>query len=230
LLTAGSHFRKCRFVGSPLAGLDIDSLVLEHCDLEEADCTGFTCGDFRMSYCQAEGACFERSDIKESVLEYSQFPQANFRMARLNLSKIVGCDLSSCRFEGANLFGADIADSRLMAVDLSTAKTDGIGFRNVGLNMAGLRNKEFRKHKFVGVDLSEADLTGSDFSQATFEDCVLHSPLLDSDTRFDGADLRGAKVGNLRIDRASFKGALFTTSQAGRLMEDRFGIIVDDGQ
>ena len=228
MLGSGSTFRQCRSVGSALAGLAADALELDECDMEGANCAGLKCEEFIMRRCRAAATSFERADIKESVLESSGLTQANFRMAWLNLSRIAGCDLSSSNLDGANLFGATISDSKLMGVDLSTARIDGISFENVSLNLANLRKKAFRRYQLVGIDLSEADLTGCDFSEAVFVDCRLLSPVFGPDTKFDGADLRGATISNLRVDQASFRGAIFTPAQVETLMLERFGIIVAD--
>ncbi len=228
LLERGRAFRRCTFSGDALVGLAVDRLELEHCDLRAADCAGLACGNFSMRDCRAERACFDKADIQESTLEHSDLRQASFRNARLNLAKLAGCDLSSVNLEGANLFGAEVSGCKLVGVDLTKTKTEGLSLRDTALNLAVLRHTDFRKARLVGLDLSEADLAGADFTDAVFERCRLQSPVIGPDTRFDGADLRGATLAGLRVDLCSFKGGIVTSNQARELLAERFGMIVDD--
>src|SRR3546814_12651924 len=78
----------------------------------------------------------------------------------------------------------------------------------------------FRNDRLRKVDFSQADLRKCDFRQAVFELCSLRDANM-AGSRFDGADLRGADIGGLRlIDASLFRGATISRAQAGVLLSE----------
>lgn len=59
---------------------------------------------------------------------------------------------------------------------------------------------------------------GCDFTQTTFESCHLNGAIVNEETLFEGADLRGAQISNLHLEKASLKGAIMSTIQAHYLL------------
>ena len=157
------------------------------------------CGKLRVSRCDLQRAEFYRADIKE----------AHF----------TECDFSLCSFEGASLFGADLTGSRFRAVTFGTTTIEGTTVDRVSFALASIAHKSFRKQRLVGVD----------FSEAVFEDCRIENPIVSPETTFDGADLRGARLTNLRLDVARATAAVISQSQAAGFLHDTYGVLVVEG-
>lgn len=160
LLRTGAVFHSCQFDGAELTGLDAEFMEFESCSLRRADFSGLVCPSLRILGSDAQGACFEDADIQEAEFLRSVRTSANFRGAKLNLSRMVDCDLSLSNFDGATLFGIALCGSRMRGVDLTHAKLDVINIDRVGLSMATSRYKGFRRQKLVGVNLTDADMYG----------------------------------------------------------------------
>ena len=92
--------------------------------------------------------------------------------------------------------------------------------------LASIAHKSLRKQRLVGVDFSEADLSGCDFTQAVFEDCRIENPIVSPETSFAGADLRGARLSNVRLDIARATGAVISRSEASGFLYDTLGVLV----
>ena len=147
----------------------------------------------------------------------------------MNLSRLTDCDFSLCRFDGASLFGTDLTGSRFRAVSFGTTNIDGATVDRVSFALASIAHKSFRKQRLVGVDFSEADLSGCDFTDAAFEDCRIENTIVSPETTFAGADLRGARLSNLRLDIARATGAVISQSQAAGFLQDTYGVLVAEG-
>ena len=83
-----------------------------------------------------------------------------------------------------------------------------------------------RGQKLVGVNFTETDLEGCDFSDVVFEGCHLVGAYISERTRFDRADLRGAFVSGAHLVKASLMGAIMLPSQVNTMVFDGFGIVV----
>ena len=82
------------------------------------------------------------------------------------------------------------------------------------------------RNYWIATTRSEADLAGCDFTGVVFAGCHLTGAFVDEDTRFDGADLRGAFISGALLVRASLKGAIMPPSQVSTMVFDGFGIVV----
>ncbi len=79
--------------------------------------------------------------------------------------------------------------------------------------------------KLQQLDFFEADLSGCDFREAVFVGGSLRNAHLKL-TRFDGADLREADIGGLKlVDAKLFRGATISLNQAAVLLGE-LGITV----
>ncbi|BAI97812.1 conserved hypothetical protein [Sphingobium indicum UT26S] len=93
-----------------------------------------------------------------------------------------------------------------------------IGIEETLLINARLPGFSFRHDRLRKVDFSQADLRKCDFRQVVFEECSLRDASM-AGSRFDGADLRGADIGGLRlVDASLFRGATLSRAQAGELL------------
>lgn len=116
--------------------------------------------------------------------------------------------LTSAKFVGTKLTGADFTEARAMHVQ----------FEEVLLISAKLPGFSFRKETLRRVDFSGADVRKGDFRMTVFEDCSLREAMV-AGSRFEGSDLRGADLGGLRlVDAGLFRGATISREQAGQLL------------
>jgi uncharacterized protein YjbI with pentapeptide repeats len=106
---------------------------------------------------------------------------------------------------------------------------DGLKIRRTDFSLASLRGHSFKGQRLEGINFTEADLGGCDFTDAVFEDCHLAGVLVDEQTKFDGADFRGAVISGAHLVRASLRGAVMLPSQVNTMVFDGFGIVVLDG-
>ena len=114
-------------------------------------------------------------------------------------------------------------------MSFGTTNIDGATVDRVSFVMATVAHKAFRKQRLIGVDFTEADLSGCDFTDTVFEDCRIENAVVSPETSFAGADLRGARLSNLRLDVARATGAVVSRSQAAGFLEDAYGVLVDEG-
>jgi uncharacterized protein YjbI with pentapeptide repeats len=210
--------------GAELAGLEVEQISFEDSSLQRTNLERLNCAGLRVINSNVQGASFDDSILYEAEFAGSDCRNASFRGARLNLAKFDNCDLSLCHFADASFFGADLSGSRLWSVDLTRTNLDGVVLDNSDLRMANLRHKTF-SGTLRGVDFGQADLVGCDFTDVVFGDCTLTEVSVSPETRFDGADLRGAKV-DRGLLAASCKGAIVTEEQAKELVFEQFGLII----
>jgi fluoroquinolone resistance protein len=98
------------------------------------------------------------------------------------------------------------------------ARTLGLVFDRCLLINAQLRGLSFRRTLLDGIDFQGADLIETDFREAVLTGCSLRDAIV-TDARFEGADLRGADLGNWRLaDASRFKGAIISKDQAAALL------------
>ncbi len=229
LVRQGVTFRECNFDEANLMGFEADALELEQCSLRGVRLNKLFCPELKLIDCDLHEANFERADVQDAEFTNSEFAQAIFRGAKLNLSRLVDCDFSACNFDGAVLFGAELTRCRFRAVDFSSTNVDGAKFDHVDFSMAALRFKDFKGKRLIGMNFTEADLTGSNFTGAIFEECHLAGVHVSKETLFDGADFRGAFIAASQLELASIRGAMMSPVQANLLLYERFGIVVDEG-
>lgn len=110
---------------------------------------------------------------------------------------------------GCDLVGADLRRRDLTGADLSGAD----------LSRATLHRVALRRADLSGATLAGANLNLADISLADFTDADLQSALLfrarGTQTIFDGANLHGARMGEIGLRRASFVGAYISGTDLG---------------
>lgn len=100
-----------------------------------------------------------------------------------------------------------------------------MSFEDTLLIGADLLKMSFRKTQLEQLDFSEAALSGCDFRESVFVGGSLRNahPKL---ARFEGADLREADIGGLKLmDAKLFRGATISLNQAAELLGE-LGITV----
>ena len=222
-------FRECNFDEADFQNIETDSLTIDDCTLRRADLTNLVCPTLRVSNSIAESAIMRLIEAHDAEITGCNLTSAKLSNAQLNLARIIDSDLSGADLDGANLFGVDLTGSRLRGVDLAGARLDGLKIKRTDFSLASLRGHSFRGQRLEGINLTEADLGGCDFTDVVFEDCHLAGAFVDEQTRFDGADLRGAVISGAHLVRASLRGAVMLPSQVSTMVFDGFGIVVFDG-
>ena len=136
------------------------------------------------------GADFRDADMRRINLTAARLGGADLRNAKLDLVDKVGqnlwrgrrfpSQLVCVRLEGADLRGADFGHADMRGASLGCAIADGADFAKTILVGADLRASSLRDAKFIGTDLtnanlggSGADLTGADLTDANLTDANL---------------------------------------------------------
>ena len=138
--------------------------------------------------CNLAGANFDGQFLRLAALEGADMRGASFRhtdltgihltRARLEGANFSGANMAGAVLTNADLRGANLADARLDAVRVHGANFSGANLQRANLRMleyvkrltfagADARNAIFRHAFLGGVDFSDADLRGADFTRAT---------------------------------------------------------------
>jgi len=195
-------------------------VLLRRCELDEANLSGLTMRSWVFDTCS-----FKRTKLIGAKLEESRWTGcrgafADFSGASLTEVTIDASDFNNAGFRGATLTGAAFRRCKLTGANLRETKSLNATFEETLLGSAQMPGFSFRKARLKKLDFELADLTKCDFRDAVFEDCILRDASL-VDCRFEGADLRGADLGGIRLLNAKqFKGATISRAQAGQLLEE----------
>ncbi len=120
----------------------------------------------------------------------------NFRRGRFDGAQLFSADLSGAHFEGAWLYGANLRESNLNGAHLQQAVLSSAQF--VGADMLSAN--------FDGADLESAQLQGAHLTLADFRGANLVDSKLQG-TGLVGADLRGALLMGADLRGTDFSGA-----------------------
>jgi uncharacterized protein YjbI with pentapeptide repeats len=192
--------------------------TLTDCTLDEGDFSGLDLGDTTFERCTKRRARFDGANLTGARFLRCRGPEASFIQADLSDAVMTGCDfsngllrrarLTSARFEGTKLTGADPTDAGVM----------GATFAEVLFAFATLPGLSRRMALVVGFYFSVGALLMSDFRGARFEDCSLRNATLEG-CRFEQADLRGADLGGIELrDAPQFRGAVMSRLPAAELL------------
>ncbi len=210
--------------GATLARSDIERLIgkgprtLIDCDLDEADLSGLDLTRWRFERCNLRRSDLAGAKLERTVWQGCRGPFANFSGANLSEAEFVGGDWNNCAMRRATLTSTRFTGSKLTGADFTEARAMHIHFEEVLLVSAKLPGFSFRKESLRRVDLSGADLRKGDFRMTVLEDCSLREAMV-AGSRFEGSDLRGADLGGLRlVDAGLFRGATISREQAGQLL------------
>lgn len=190
------------------------------CDLEEADLAGLDLPGWTFERCNLRRADFTGSKLEGTVWRSCRAAFAQFIGADLSDATVIASDFNNCVLRRSTLTAATFERCKLTGADLSDAKALDVRFEEVLLIHAKLPGYSFRKQSLKKIDFGQADLRKCDFRDTTFEACSLRDAVM-TGSRFDGADLRSADLGGLRlIDASLFRGATISREQAGQLLSE----------
>ena len=134
-----------------------------------------------------------------------------------------GADVRHARFRGANLDKVTVVGTQFRS---GNSADDGAMFRDaklthivfdVGLKLTevGFIGADMSYSHFIGVDLHTADLrnttaidtdfSGADLRDAKMKNFALNRAIIDSKTKFEGADLTRADLSGMQISNVDFE-------------------------
>ncbi|MGW8391407.1 pentapeptide repeat-containing protein [Pseudoduganella sp. HUAS MS19] len=205
-LAAGvRHFVQRSFDDADLSRMDLQDCVFERCTFSGTILYASKMARSNWQRCRGMAADFESADLVDTQFEGCDLNNSKWRRAKLASAGFRACKLTGAAFEEVSHLGASFEECLLVGADMR-----GFSFRKATLNQ---------------LDFSDADLSGCDFREAVLEGCSLREAVLKL-TRFEGADLRGADLGGLKLaDVRAFKGAVISHSQAAAIMGE-MGLVV----
>ena len=233
----GASFCQLMGLGTIFSGSSLDHSDFSQAYLEEA----------KFKNVSAVSTYFDRADLTNANMRFSNFQSANFIFADLSGANFTGANLegatfnwanlSSTNFTGANLTGAEFFNSVLEGtvflnaiVDESVIPKELHNYDFSGIDFTEDRYKQhwnygfpdacFTRAKLHGLTLKGKDFSGSDFTSADLSGADLsHADLSDAD--FTGADLSGVDFSDADLRRANFTGAnLYRAKLIGVNVED----------
>ena len=164
---------------------------------------------------------FEGLTLGERTLRNAEFDDVLFKDCRFEKVKLMGVQLSSCRFSGCDLTRLGLAgstfndvrfeDCRMMGIDFAALLQVIIdmGFRDCVLDYGGFSRMKLRDTPFLDCRIRDADFShttlpravfsGSDLSGSTFN----HADLIGADFRNATGvsfDPKLVKLGGTRVD------------------------------
>lgn len=194
--------------------------ILKDCTLDEADLSGLDLERWEFRDCRMSAVNLKAADLESSTFEGCRGAFANFSGANLAEAVISSCDFNNGIFTEAKMNDTRFVGCKLTGANLIRVSTLGLSFKETILAQARLPGFSFRKSRIERVDFAMADLSKCDFRDAVFDGCSLREAGV-VDARFEGADLRGADLGGLRlVDARKFKGATISRQQAGDILAE----------
>lgn len=139
------------------------------------------------------GICLRHTDLRKTILPYSNLSGADLQDADLEGANLSGANLqranlARARLTNANLSKASLGEAYIRDADLSEANFSGADLGMVDLHNAKLRKTNLSTAHLPGANLSGADLHGADLQGANLRGAELYNVIL------AGADLRGTNL------------------------------------
>lgn len=180
---------------SPLAGAELDTLVMSGCDLSHCRFSGVVFRHVRLSACTLAACVFEDCSFLSCTFAATDFSGAAFASCRLDGCSLDGCDLSRTSFEACALSECELSDCCLAGARLRKSRLQSASLRACVL--AGARLSE--------CALSRVGMLRSDMSGALLERCACRGLELGA-TRLDHARLTGCECTQLGLWRCAARG------------------------
>jgi uncharacterized protein YjbI with pentapeptide repeats len=220
--------------GVDLSGVSLRSAKLEGAFLEGAKLGGADLTEADLSHAVFARADLTRAFLCGANLRGTNFGNADLRGANLGPKHPdgAGCDATGAIFNGADLTSADLrritlaeadlTDCKLQKANLSEAALSEITFSNSDLSEVCFSRARLHKANLLETtldqtDFSDADLSltsfvtskgkGTKFSGANLKKASFVLDCLFPEADFRGADLRGALLRQVELDRSNFSGA-----------------------
>ncbi|MCE9635264.1 MAG: pentapeptide repeat-containing protein [Planctomycetes bacterium] len=164
-----------------------------------------------------EDCTFRGTNLQGADLSACRFVDCTFVEANLSLARLAGASFRGVVFRECKLAGVDWTQAaRLVSVTFETSVLDDGAFMRLPLKGAVLRECRARRAVFTETDLRESDLSGTDFTGATF-----------GATKLAGANLRRAIGYWIDPTQNDLRGASVSLPEAATLIA-ALGVLVDD--
>ena len=163
-------------------GLDLRDVPLSGVELSSANLKGANLSGADLWRTRLSGADLTGADLRGSTLE-----QVDLQGAVMIGATLARGTIRNCNFHLADLSGADVSETQLLACDFSQAD-----LRLADFQQAEIRDTNFRSALFTGTKLSYAAMTSSDLSNTEFHGSVLQECLFKK-CRLEATHLAGAK-------------------------------------
>jgi BTB/POZ domain-containing protein KCTD9 len=159
------------------------------------------------------------ADLRQIDLTGADLVGANLYKADMTRAKLDGANLSKANLYGARLYGTSLVDAKLESTDFRKVLYDEDTQFPVGFNAAlagayliapgvSLQGAKLPNAILWGVNLQDANLEASDFTEASFRGALLKNANLQranlKKAKFGNANLEGANLDNADIQEASF--------------------------
>ena len=157
--------------------------------------------DANLSNAKLYQANLFRANLSKADLSNANLVHANLSNADFTSTNISGAHLSHANLSGANLLGANLSRASLSYANCSNAD-----FPIANLSNTRLMQTDFSEANLSGTNLSNANFWGANLSYADLMNANLsNTKLLDTKLKdvcnIDGADFRGAKIGDKPITK-----------------------------
>jgi len=252
---SGADLRGARLDGALLRGADLSGAVLSEASLVGADLSGATA-----PRCVIERACLDGAVASGAALEGASLSASSLREAELERADLRGASLRECCLDGADLAYATLDGADLSRSSMVDASLEGVVARRVGLgacrldslrasegadftgarfDLSSMKGAQVQRAlltdaRFVGCDLTEADLSEAQGPRVDFLGANLMGACLDRaalpearlaranlyEARLEAADLRGADLRDAQLVAAQlWKTRLEATSRDGARLD-----------
>jgi uncharacterized protein YjbI with pentapeptide repeats len=234
-----AYFGRANLTGATFRGADLSQVRFVSYKASLPDIVwSEACRAAALTDTQLDRADFTDADLTEAVLWGLSLRRATWTGARFIRTKLNSCDL-----EGLELPGADFTEAGLSGALLTGTSMPGACFARADLCNAGLADIDWE-----GADLRGANLYGATFHLGSSRSGLVGSPIACEGSRtgfytddYDdqtykapeeirkanlcGADLRGARLGDVDFYLVDLRGAIFDADQGEHLR--RSGAILE---
>lgn len=209
---------KGMFQNAVLKDADFTGAVIDEASFEHADMSGAA---IKVDLCQKVG--FEEANLSNADLAEAQFIKSNFTG-----SKLTGANIEKASFMESTLVNAIFEECNLVGTSFIEVDATGASFNRSQMEDANAHlDSKFANCSFVEIEgaslnLSQTDLSGSDFSlakmkDASFGESTLKKAVFDQviarKADFTDADLTEASIVGADLMQSSMQGASLVKAQ-----------------
>ncbi len=172
--------------------LNLDGLELTQLDLSGYDLSRLSLRNANISRCK-----FHRADLISTNFEGARLRHNDFFQAKMIAARLVGCDLSGSKLQGANLLTAITQNTCLEQIDFRGMDLSGLSLKKNSLAGSNLEGQQLARIDFTGSNLAGASLRNADLTGALFANTDLRK------THWENAKLEGAVFKNANLSGAN---------------------------
>jgi uncharacterized protein YjbI with pentapeptide repeats len=205
-----------------MPGIDLTGADLSALDLRDVNFTDAWLESANLQGANLSGACFQRAVLAHAKLDKAVAIRTDFTGANLGHATLAdavldeatlagtmlgGCNLAATQSRGANIAAAHLLDTTWGVADWSRVQGAQSFFYKLKLQGLQLTEAELSGSNFVECDLGGVDLRGARLGAATFLQCNLAGARLEG-AQLDGAVFaKGCSLAGADLSQASLKNA-----------------------